>query len=83
MYIVDHKPALVMAVTSIYTAAVHAAQPPLAAVAHVSVIVEIDQWVRLLGGIAGMLAGFASAAWYGYSFLQARRGKKTGKDEHS
>ena len=77
MYIPDHKPALAMAIVSATTAVAHASAPVV--VAHISVISEIDQWVRLLGGVAGMLAGFASAAWYGYSFLQARRKKSKGE----
>lgn len=74
MYIPDHKPALAMAVTSVTIATAHAAGPTaIAIVPHISLIVEIDEWVRLIGGIAGALAGFASATWYLYSFLTARK----------
>lgn len=78
MYIPDHKPALAMAVASVTLATAHAAGPTAIALApHVSLVVEIDEWVRLIGGVAGALAGFASATWYLYSFLTARR--KSGK----
>lgn len=71
MWIPDHKPVLAMAVTSCTIAVANAG----AAAQHVSMLEEATQWVHLIGGIAGALAGFASFAWYGYSFLKARRGK--------
>lgn len=74
MYIFDHKPALAMAAASGFIATVHAASPALPP-EHISVIVMLDEWVRLIGGIAGALAGFASATWYLYSFISARRKK--------
>lgn len=73
MYILDHKPALAMAAASSFIATVHASSPLL--VEHVSFVVTLDEWVRLIGGIAGALAGFASAIWYLYSFISARRKK--------
>lgn len=78
MYIPDHKPALVMAIASGITATVHASAPMAPDNVHVSVsiITVIDEWVRLIGGIAGALAGFASATWYVYSFIAARRKKQ-------
>lgn len=77
MYIPDHKPALAMAVTSCTLAVAHAAGPTaVTLVSHTSLVVEIDEWVRLIGGVAGALAGFASATWYLYSFLNARKTKK-------
>lgn len=72
MYIPDHKPALAMTVSSILVATAHAAAP---ATPHISFVVQLDEWVRLVGGIAGALAGFASATWYLYSFINARRKK--------
>lgn len=75
MYIPDHKPALAMAVTSCTLAVAHAAGPTAVALPHISLVVQIDEWVRLIGGVAGALAGFASATWYLYSFLNARRKK--------
>lgn len=81
MYIPDHKPALAMAAASVYVAIAHASTPILPPQDHISLITEADQWVRLLGGIAGMLAGFASAAWYSYSFIHARRKKKKEHDD--
>lgn len=79
MYILDHKPALAMAIGSVTTAAVHAAavpMPPDNVHVAVSLITVVDEWVRLIGGIAGALAGFASATWYLYSFISARRKKQ-------
>jgi hypothetical protein len=76
MFIPDHKPALAMAVSSATIAIAHAAGPTaVMATPHVGMIVMIDEWVRLIGGIAGALAGFASATWYMYSFLKARKSK--------
>lgn len=76
MYVPDHKPALAMAVSSISIAVAHASGATAVALTpHVSMVVEIDEWIRLIGGIAGALAGFASFAWYGYSFLKACRKK--------
>jgi len=37
----------------------------------------VERWVHLLGGIGAALAGFASAAWYTYSFVAAQRKKKS------
>lgn len=73
MYILDHKPALAMAAASNFIATVHAAAPVIPQ--HVSFIATLDEWVRLIGGVAGALAGFASATWYLYSFVSARRKK--------
>lgn len=33
----------------------------------------VEKWIHLFGSVAGMLAGFASATWYLYSFIKARR----------
>lgn len=81
MYVLDHKPALVMAITSMASYVVHTSTgaPVIETVANVPVVVVapvfdvVERWVHLIGGIGAALAGFASAAWYGYSFIKARR----------
>lgn len=75
MYIIDHKPALAMAISSVVSYAVHATTPIMEIPQH-PVFDAVERWVHLLGGIAAILAGVASAAWYGYSFYAAQRGKK-------
>lgn len=75
MYIPDHKPALALAISSAASYAVHATTP-IVAVAGTSTFDTVERWVHLLGGIAAILAGLASAAWYGYSFFAARRKDK-------
>lgn len=72
MYIPDHKPALLMAASSIVSAATHAATTSVAVPAMFDVV---ERWVLLVGHIAAALAGFASFVWYAYSFIKARRGK--------
>lgn len=67
MYILDHKPALLMTVSSVANA--------VTPVAAISLFDEFERWVLLAGHIAAALAGFASFVWYGYSFIKARRGK--------
>lgn len=76
MYIFDHKPVLAMAVTSTGTAVVQAATTVQEHA--VSAVDILDKWVHLVGGIIGIMAGVASASWYVYSFLKAR---KAGKPE--
>lgn len=71
MWIPDHKPALCMALTSCTVAVANAAVPTI----EPSLMVQVTEWVHLIGGIAGALAGFASFAWYGYSFIKAQRAK--------
>jgi hypothetical protein len=76
MYIVDHKPALGLAISSVASYAVHATTPVAEIMQHPTFDL-VERWVHLLGGIAAILAGVASAAWYGYSFYAAQRKKKT------
>lgn len=76
MYIFDHKPALALAISSAASYAVHATTPLPPADVTITAFDMVERWVHLLGGIAAILAGLASAAWYGYSFIVARRGKK-------
>lgn len=76
MYILNDKPALALAISSAASYAVHATTPMPPIIAGVSAFDMVERWVHLLGGIAAILAGLASAAWYGYSFIAARRGKK-------
>ena len=75
MYIPDHKPALGLAISSVASYAVHATTP-IVEVAQHPVFDSVERWVHLLGGIAAILAGVASAAWYGYSFYAAQKNKK-------
>lgn len=72
LHISDHRPALAMAATSVFSTAVQAAVP---AAAVLSTFDEVERWVLLIGHIAAALAGLASFVWYGYSFIKARRGK--------
>jgi hypothetical protein len=75
MYIPDHKPALAMAISSVVSYTVHAATPVIEVVQH-PVFENFERWVHLIGGVGAALAGFASAAWYTYSFISAQRKKK-------
>lgn len=72
LHINDHRPALAMAASSVFSTAVQAAAP-MAPV--LTTFDEIERWVLLFGHIAAALAGFASFVWYAYSFIKARRGK--------
>lgn len=76
MFIHDHKPALAMMVSSVISATTVATTPAVKVVLeHPSMFDVVEKWVHLFGSIAGMLAGFASATWYLYSFHKARRTK--------
>jgi len=74
MYILDHKPPLALAISSVASYAVHAAT--VVSQTPGSTFDTVERWVHLLGGIAAMLAGLASSTWYLYSFISARRGRK-------
>lgn len=77
MYTPDHKPALFMAISSVVSYTVHATTQLMAPANSTPMFDTVERWVHLLGGIGAALAGFASAAWYTYSFVAAQRKKKS------
>lgn len=81
MHVPDNKPALILAVYSLISYSVHSAVQavlPEVNIGHIETSFEtVERWVHLIGGIGAALAGFASATWYLYSFIAARR-----KDHH-
>jgi hypothetical protein len=74
MYILDHKPALCLALSSMASYAVHASTPFVDT--PVSMFDSLERWVHLLGGVSAILAGLASTAWYLYSFYSAHQKSK-------
>lgn len=72
VYVFDHKPVLAMTATSVGVPILRAAMQ--APQEHVMTAMEIfDQWIHVIGGVVGILAGVASVSWYLYSFIKARR----------
>lgn len=71
-----HRHAVEAAVTSFFAYVVHLATP---CGGSESAFDLLERWVHLVGGIGAALAGFASAAWYIYSFLALRRQRKKDK----
>lgn len=69
-----HRAAVESALASALSYIVHVATPCGGGKTFMDIV---EQWVHLIGGIGAALAGFASAIWYGYSFVAAwqRRNK--------
>lgn len=73
MYIPDHKPILLLATTSVATATLHAAVPSPLNPPVLDMFAVVEQWVHLIGGIVGILAGVASVSWYVYSYVRSKK----------
>lgn len=78
MYIFDHKPALLGAIASVGTAALHLVSPEVAPTFAplVDPFDYAEKWVHLIGGIVGILAGLASVSWYVFSYIKSKRLEK-------
>lgn len=74
MFIHDHKPALAMMASSV-VASITGSPVVKVAIEQPSTFDVVEKWIHLFGSVAGMLAGFASATWYLYSFIKAQKAK--------
>lgn len=73
MYVSDHRPALLGAASAIVMTGTHYLTP---AELHPH-LEALKFYLSILGQLAGVVAGFGSGGWYLYSYLRARKGKKS------